>query len=824
MSTRIFGKTVAFIIAIVVASLCGGASAGFYYSQLRVRGEYQDRINQLQMENDELRGVVAVLNSTNAELEALLGELQQSTQDIGPVDLSNVTTAKLSFLEYYSHSPVSVTLQAPQYELPMRTEDISNYPEFSERIPLSEDALRLLERNGFVVIDNPFDPVEEEITRPYEDLGESNIPIFITSDSLLHLYHIQFDETLRQIEEKEFYDAIWRISEELLDDSVAKYDIATGDLKEASRRNAAYFAVALSLLQPREEQVCRVGEGDLANAYFKPEELEKYSFEVPEFVDSLVEDELNLIGGHEDFAESPLFIYREDYTQYLPRGHYTRSEKLKNYFRAFMWYGRISMLLKGTDQVEAGQSCNVFPPCMALISLYDAKIQTMQACLTANRFAESEDLRSRWNRIYSVTSFYVGLSDDLGPFEYIDALNHVFDGKFDLNDLDEEAIGEVKAKLAEFSPPAIYGGTGEVTLLPPFTPEQADEILDVTKGFRLMGQRFIPDSYILQNLVPPKVLHPLGPDRPFTWVMTDAGPVRGFPRGLDVMALLGSDRAVELLDELKDSNYENYTTQFNLLKEEFDNFTEEDWHKNLYWAWLYSLKPLQEEFGEGYPTFMQTQAWRNKELTTSLASWAELRHDTILYAKQSYTVTLSSAPIKRPAIGYIEPVPEFYNRLLALTRMTKNGLEDMNILDRSAMYRLDNLERILERLVELSIKELRNEELTQGDYDFIRDFGEELNDVIAEVDDRAKKTTIVADVHTEQNTKQVLEEGVGYVKLMVVAYKVPDGRILIGAGPVMSYYEFKWPMSDRLTDEKWQEMLESNPPEPPEWIPNFTGQ
>jgi len=41
---------------------------------------------------------------------------------------------------------------------------------------------------------------------------------------------------------------------------------------------------------------------------------------------------------------------------------------------------------------------------------------------------------------------------------------------------------------------------------------------------------------------------------------------------------------------------------------------------------------------------------------------------------------------------------------------------------------------------------------------------------------------------------------------------------------VMSYYEFKWPMSDRLTDEKWQEMLESNPPEPPEWIPNFTGQ
>jgi len=91
--------------------------------------------------------------------------------------------------------------------------------------------------------------------------------------------------------------------------------------------------------------------------------------------------------------------------------------------------------------------------------------------------------------------------------------------------------------------------------------------------------------------------------------------------------------------------------------------------------------------------------------------------------------------------------------------------------------------------------------------------GEELNGVIQDVDDKAKKTTIVADVHTDGNTGQVLEEGSGYVKLIIVAYKVPDGRILVGAGPVMSYYEFKHPMQNRLTDEDWREMLNSNPPE-----------
>ena len=124
--------------------------------------------------------------------------------------------------------------------------------------------------------------------------------------------------------------------------------------------------------------------------------------------------------------------------------------------------------------------------------------------------------------------------------------------------------------------------------------------------------------------------------------------------------------------------------------------------------------------------------------------------------------------------------------------------------------------------MELSEKELKNEELEKADYDFIKNFGEQLNGVIENVADIAKKTTIIADVHTDQNTKQVLEEGVGYVNLMVVAYKVPDGRILIGAGPVFSYYEFKQPMKDRLTDEKWRDMLETQLPQEPEWVKNFS--
>jgi hypothetical protein len=742
-----------------------------------------------------------------------------------PIDLSGTTAEKMDFAKHYSLDPLDIALNAPQYDLPLQTNQISNYEPFSGEIQLSDDALSLLEKNGFVVIDNPFDQKEEDIVQPYKTLAEAEIPIFVTTDSLLHLYHIQFDETLRQIEEREFYNLVWGISEQLLDSSIESYKNSDGDLKEASRRNVAYCSVGLSLLKPKPEQVCQSeNKWECTDAYFEKEDLTRYNFEVPSYVRDDVEAELNLIETHSRLSNSPIFIYNEDYSQYVPRGHYTRSEKLKNYFRAFMWYGRMSTLLKGSDAIPPGTT-NPYDP-EGLISRYDARIQTMGACLIASEFANDGELMGKWDRIYSVTAFYVGLSDDLGPYEYIDALNSVFGGSFDPDNLNDETIGELRAKLAEYGSPEIYGGTGDCVILPPFTPEQADQCLNNTAGFRLMGQRFIPDSYMFTNLVGPYTgIYQGDGEKPFTFIIDGAGrPVRGFPRGLDVMALLGSDRSKELLDELDDSNYKDYDRQYGELEDEFNSFDAAEWNKNLYWSWLFALKPMLDDHGAGYPTFMQTDAWQDKELTTALASWAELRHDTILYAKQSYTMMTTSAPPmeeEKPVVGYVEPVPEFYNRLLALTRMTNGGLTEMDVLDASSKHRLANLERILARLVDISSKELENEELFEDDYDFIKNFGDNLGGVIADVDDKAKKTTIIADVHTDGNTMQVLEEGVGYVDLIVVAYKLPDGRILVGAGPVMSYYEFKQPMDDRLTDEAWRGLLDSNPPERPEWVSGF---
>ncbi|TET77188.1 MAG: DUF3160 domain-containing protein [Dehalococcoidia bacterium] len=775
--------------------------------------------------------VVSVLVSGCAEKSAT-----PTTLTVPSVAAGEISNPKLVLASLYSLEGFSVTLDSPSYSLPLDLTEITNLQNIESRFQLNSNQRQLLRDNGFVAIPSNGD----DIVEPYKSLKEQEVPIFVTTDTLLHLYHIQFNETLKRIEEEEFFDQILDMSKAMLESSIEDYEsFSDADLKEAARRNTAYFAVALTLLQtPTEgydEEKAReeIEKWNRQNPWDKKEfvPIRTVDFDVPNWIKDDVDKEIAYIEAHQDFKPSAIFntaeecsclaagCYCEDYTQYVPRGHYTRSETLKRYFKAMMWYGRMAFLLKGGDG--------------ALISEEDADLATIQASLISVHLPDVQvneaTAKEIWDRIYLVTAFYVGTADDLTPYEYLSAIDNVFGTEFQASELaDDEKLLNLKAELAQMRNPEIYGGSGICVILPPITKEKLYECLAETKGMRFMGQRFIPDSYMFQNLVSPAVGMYVGDDEPFTMKMTGAGPARTFPRGLDVMAVLGSERAYEILEEEGDTEYEgkdtSYDKQLAELRGEFDEFGIADWNRNLYWAWLYALKPLLQEFGDGYPTFMQTQAWQDRELQAALASWTELRHDTILYAKQSYTPPLAAyPPPPKPIVGYVEPVPEFYARLLALTQMTREGLAQLNALNETESSRLQSLERMLARLIDISRDELENKELSEADYEFIRDFGEQLDSIVAGVEAEGKETTLVADVHTDINPpSQVLEEGVGYVDLILVAYMVPDGRIIIGAGPVLSYYEFKHPMDDRLTDEAWREMLEQgNEPQRPAWVGSF---
>ena len=535
----------------------------------------------------------------------------------------------------------------------------------------------------------------------------------------------------------------------------------------------------------------------------------------------------------------------------------------------------MTALIEGSPSLSAGQSmCSGGMD--GIISEYDARIQTLQAFLLAKNFLDSQDIQERWNRIYSITSFLVGFSDDLGPYEYVEALQEVFPEENGLASSVHllEKYMELKKVISTYSyEPKIYGGLGACELLmdcPPLDDKdiqnlkvQAKELLAQTKGFRMMGQRFTLDSWLFSEIVSPYSGEYNGPklalptqkkpftfswdddfeefrnNRPFTWVKTDVNScpppaereVRGFPRGLDLMALLGSERALEILENEGDTKYSDYEKTFRQLKNKLDAMEQKDWFANLYLNWLYVLKALQKEFGAGYPTFMQTEAWQDKELNTTLASWAQLRHDTILYVKQSYTMAEKGGMFQPPVVGYVEPVPEFYNRLLNLTNMTLAGLGRLIPEEQLENLRIEaglsRFAEILTRLLNIAERELKNEPLDNNDYYFIGNFGSISANLIGtiaggDINPDALNSVMIADIHTEGNTRKVLEEATGFIKTALVAYSLPQGHIVLGMGPVFSYYEFKQPMDKRLTDEEWREILEENPPAEPEWIRSFT--
>lgn len=763
---------------------------------------------------------------------------------------------------------------APQYQLPLDFGRVTNAAQAKSLV--AGEAARLLRQNGFAATA----PEEhDDLVAFYEALKKQGVPIFVTSDSVLHLYHLQFDETLKDIEERQLFDDALQMSLALQTEAERLRGELAGEAKEAARRLVAYATVAVELLaadtlrpqavEARKEvaawpdpggmrQVMEFAQkhpellGALTAAKSGPpglprmpgmpgmprdkasllSALEAYlkghpggklvEAPVPAAVADDVRQELALIAEHAGFSKSPLFDYDEDYSQYLPRGHYTRSEKLKRYFKALMWYGRMTFLIKGRKPGEGASD--------ALVSEAEARVQTKAAVLLASlldsaKLADGRTVAEAWDRLYAVTAYYVGLADDLTPYEYRGAVRKAIGETLRAADLEDgKKWFALRRELALLRPPEIYSGTGNIEAPPTSVTTEADldKALENTKGLRLMGQRYVPDSFMMGRLVYPTVGDHLGTGQPFTLSPSPAGPVRGFPRGLDIAAVLGSRRARELLRQLGDDQYARYDETLAKLQEPFGKVTPAEWNRNLYWSWLYALKALLTKAPAGAPTFMQTEAWQDKQLHAMLGSWAQLRHDTILYAKQSYTMVGTAMPPRPKMIeGYVEPVPELYARLLALTRMTRRGLTEMEVLSRQAQNRLANLERIVERLLVISKQELSGKALSTDDYNFIRSFGGQLKGAVAGVAEEGLETTIVADVHTDGNTQSVLEEGTGFLRRLCVAYPMPDGGVVVGAGPAFSYYEFKQPMDQRLTDEAWKAMLRAQPPAEPEWVGSF---
>lgn len=675
-------------------------------------------------------------------------------------------------------------------------ENISNIRQFYFSPAVSE----LLRKNGFAVSPAYY----KEISDIYLECKDTNQPIFITTDAVLHTGHIFFDYLLRILEVEKLYDSAVELTDRMIELSIKQYNEAEDKgVKEAAKLNIGFFSVA--------------------KRQFKPE------YQVDYGLNELVEQECESIKSHKGLEFRELLAYvknpsiyqtpyaYEDYSQYIPRGHYTRNEKLENYFKAMMWYGRIDFKLRPASEEPA---------------ITYGKKMTLQAILMADALLRDENAFKLWKMIYEPTVYFVGKTDDLYVDDYIKLIKEIFPPNESIDKYNnQEKLTEFIDRAIQLRAPKILSGLAFA---------EDGDFRVATQGFRFMGQRFVPDSYMFQELVfgvkgEKVIMQYTGDKKPFTMeIIPNFGPVRAFPRGLDICAVLGSKRALEIIEVEGDAEYTEYYYQLNNLKEEFSHKTIEEWKQNLYWRWLYALLPLLEEKeGTNIPPFMQGLAWIDKELQTVLGSWTELRHDTILYAKQSYTMVGKGMPPEpKLTYGYVEPYPEVYARLEEMMRDLRNNLIVLDLDIEGISEKIKEFEELLGRLKIISEKEISNALLDNEEYELIWNIGTELtslkefpSQILKKItSDTDEKMEIVVDVHTDVNTGQVLEEGVGSPFNIYVIINDTRG-IRICRGAVFSYYEFKHPMEDRLTDEKWQEMGEKRErPNQPDWVKSFVGE
>jgi hypothetical protein len=689
---------------------------------------------------------------------------------------------------------LTVSSSAQQLQQPIRPD---KQPE-RVKVKVPDFATAKLNELGFVAVPHTY---QEELAWLYRSYKEQHWPAIVTSDAILHTSHLILDWYQRFLEIAYLRDDLINLTDALLSKMMEYYDeLHDPEQKEAALRNAAFFTVAKRLL---------VG-GDTKG--------------IPEPWKTKIENELALINDAEGIEASPLFTYKEDYSQYKPRGHYARSEQFEQYFRAMMWYGRMAFRLHMQDSAIA-------------------ETQTLQAMLICRALDEArikgETARVVWKRIYETTALFAGHSDDLTPEDYLalrdrlyDPLaGHAFPGS-------KESITRFMEEARKLRKPRILS-----------TQELAESVggpdwKESTAGMRLFGTRYALDSEIMQRLTFDSVKGYTGKEpAPFTLVNAQGMLIRGFPRGLDILSVFSFPQADELIKAGHDDLYKGYQEELSKLRKALPDENSQEWQKDLYIGRLNAMRKLSKLPKGIVPKAMKDKHWQLKQLTAALGSWTELRHDTTLYTKQPYAAAqavfagMSKAgptPIPPPPPhGYVEPVPDVYRALKDCFDLLENKIETLGFPEDKALTRaLDQFQDTLATLERIATKELAGQIPTDEEYKFIEyvcyrlhlpHFGlphyRDVSEKFMGATDNSMP--VVADVHTDVNSKQVLEEAVGLPMELYIVCPV-DNEPTVCIGAIYSYYEFKEPISKRLTDDEWRTMLkEGKQPEQAEWIGSY---
>jgi hypothetical protein len=471
------------------------------------------------------------------------------------------------------------------------------------------------------------------------------------------------------------------------------------------------------------------------------------------------------------------------YSLFRPRGHYTRNYVLEEYFRGMMWLQSVPFGMDNDDEVNA-------------------------AVIIAYTMMNNPEIQQKYDKINKIITYMMGQPDNLSILLVIDELKKINRPMEDLLN-DKQAMSKLKKDLEEI-------GNKATRIRPKYERTSHNKI-------NVMPQRYQPDAEVLQEMVD----------------YDNKPTLRATPKGLDFMAAMGVSAAEQILKE-EQTPWKDYDNHLKAMKKRMGEI---NWDETICTRWMNTLKVLNVWSGDKnnqkqLPYFMLNPEWSKKDLNAALASWAELKHDAILYAKQPMGAECGGGGPPEPIVkGYVEPNVGFWKKAIELLDNTEKLLKEQDMLTEKIKDATQRIREEAQFLLNISEKELAGKELSEEEYGQIECIGATFENISldlvrekdqylmgwSDVQGADKKVALVADVYTanadNNPDKSILFEAVGEADEIYVVVEI-GGYLYLTRGSVLSYREFIQSIDQpRLTDEEWQEQLEKNARKGvPEWM------
>lgn len=695
---------------------------------------------------------------------------------------------------------------------------------------LDSNEFAIFATNGFVVSERLGSP---SFGDAYYKVFNADLPVFVSADSVLHAWHRSYQTMLSELEELQLATLLEQVLSNMsaqLPQTWQQY--GRGPLSNSIVDADYFLTVARSLWANQRVSSALADPG----------------------VNQQVAGTLSAIYSHALIDRFGIFgsVRGMDFSQFIVRGHYTESERLGRYFQTMMWCGRTDLRLA------------TFAPNK------EDDIRQLGTAIVMYHLLEQAGQFQNWSEIEQITRAFVGPTDSMTFAQLGDLLTgaHIFS---------PAAVPDL-ATLTNLQTRLLTGELGVQNIhsdfiYSPFSPAQ----VKVARSFTICGQKFLLDSWAFNQVVFDRVLWT--PDYGTNILFGKV--IRRKPSCLDMAyAVLGNDQTVpELVARMTDPNGVAFRDgphlpyQHNLLatRQVIDQQEPAIWTNNIYTAWLAALRSLSTPTTNGlYPESMRTRPWAMKTLNTQLGSWAELRHDTVLYGKQSYTEPILCG---YPS-GFVEPRPEFWGKMgelanaagaaIANLRLQENvtvpgrpnqygGAGDpltlnLGVVQSQQVTFLKSFSACMSTLQTIATKEQAQEPLTLEEADFLRNIVEVTvfytnyrkwngwypqlfyrNVFFRQTDQQPCDIwdALVTDVHTDLpdmvvgDPGAVIHEGVADVNMLLIAVDNGPDR-MVYAGPVLSHYEFEVPGVSRLTDDDWKAKVQAGQKPPaPAWTSSF---